>query len=295
MKIGWIGSLVFIININNVNSSAVLKKDCPIPENSSLEEIITWAKNMDNLGHKYLRSPQPGEVQTEWGTVIDSSCLAGDREKKLERINGLIKVTLQKASRCRSKYSFPELSNIISTMRRTKIICSTDVGLASAVQIYSEGKKTKSARREKSYVMNLNPQILERDEAYEDATSVFFHEMLHFEQTCNRHWHNNANTTKTDICSIPNLFDDRVYFIHSACFPESIWGELFYNQMTNPDKASCANRTCENALMTNDSESIAGAKKEMESGFSYEDIYLSIPYEKNLVEDICTKVINYKK
>lgn len=241
----------------------------PDPEWST-ERVAEWAKNLDILGSKAMRSGTPcnpknqkikGQCFTAFGNPVDDSCYNSIEPKKwalrLKRMEEGIAYAVTQAQRCWSTLGFGSTRGFLSKIRRAKFNCTNSKSRGLAASASMGGIFSPTFDHE--YTMNDWGAYMD-NEPMETVGSTLFHEALHWTVNNNREWHNCTDRNRTGCDK--SQFEDRVYLMEAACFPESDVGQQLYGKN---GAIKCAN-VCKNSLTQADKGAIAWHQRNFQKG-----------------------------
>jgi len=292
----------------------IIVHSCPPPASNSIEKVANWVADFDYLGQKLLRRADStkGEVPSAFGPVVDKSCphdtILIENGESATRLEIALSYTLKQIAKCYQKFGFRELLDLVSVLRRTKLVCSSpELGKSFSAESVIEGKKkwlpthklfgstTLSTSYDHSYEVHLNPSLL-ASMSNQNLVTALFHESLHSVGVNNRGWHNEAANRSATACQ-SSLLEDRIYFLEAVCFPTSRYGREFYFGSSQPlsepsfgeGPVSKCSKLCKAALTEVDKEArtvlgkLAGPPM------------VAVPYKPQEVELVCERVRNYGK
>lgn len=265
-----------------------------------VDAVFPDAEKLHQLGRQAIFSPQEGDIKLENGSVVDRSCVRGKdataKEKFIAAAARAIKDVEARSIACRERFGFNQISKIKEILSRSVFLCGTAPREYVASAIYGiEAEKRvpilglhwkvvsgpAPVSKQYGYVIILNNQMDPRVEAtQEDLNSFLFHEILHFNPTNNRKWHNEAAKYRSSGCE-DSRYRDFIYLVQAACFPESSAGKAFFNRSNG---AAYCPGLCESALSEVDEETKAEFKKYVGPA-----LYLR-PYSKNESKRICENI-----
>lgn len=227
--------LVFIIGLFTLHTgmaSGASKTHCDLPEpNAEIDAVARWAEEVgDVLGNIDMRKRVSGDMETSFGTLIDKSCWMkrspSEYRKWLDRLESALAHAMVRSKQCENIFHIPELSGVIVKLRRVRISCAELPGAAMGA---SMGTLLTSPSLTRDYELGAWGKHTD-NYGLDDLAMAITHESLHWSVN-NRQWHQDvkgSEARKKYGCQ-DSLFNDRVYLVAAACFPESYTGTWFYN------------------------------------------------------------------
>jgi hypothetical protein len=220
---------------------------CATP--GSFDELVDWIKKVDTQSLKSLNDPvKKGDYRSPLGFIIRRSCFSGPRADKKEviikRYENMLGFMLQQVSRCYKLLGFPQIESIPSLLRVVELTCAARKGGDDA-QSYTEpfqnfewkpsnkifgltGYSANSLGR-REIEINID-EGRDLSAPIENLSSLLLHELLHFTASMNRSWHDTWEQSHQEDGCENSLFEDRVYFLQAACFPQSGYGLRLYGK-----------------------------------------------------------------
>jgi hypothetical protein len=257
-----------LISTNN-KAFAVVRQDefsCTRPNPTwSIDEVADWAESMDLIGERATRPVGQRDHVTAFDSPIDRNCSNGQTDAqwsaRQRKIDAALARALSGSQRCEATLGL-HMRPVLLILRRARLRCFTEAAgpdgmmtLASAEQ----GGGTSPTVNHR-YDLNLNTNYLDSS-SVEELAATLVHEALHWTRHNNTEWHNhNAHKSRT-TCS-NSIFEDRVYMMGAACFPESRIGKNFYGAS---GAASCPN-ICQTALTSSDSAAVHWSQRFFQHG-----------------------------
>jgi hypothetical protein len=235
--------------------------DLPPPDAKDLGAIAQWSASVDKTGNSYLRVPRSGDYTLSSGTLLDANCFEGlnphQRESLIEKFETVVNRVLIQGYRCEKALGLTSAGDALSILRRAKVDCKADnradVGASNSIfgryKPFQSPFSTVKTNTDKEYQFNVPAHVLV-DTSDENLAGYLFHEALHSTANNNRQWHNRVFEDGRDAWSCKSsIFEDRIYFMHSACFPQSDYGKQLRRVI------STCSEVCESALTTKDESS----------------------------------------
>jgi len=247
-------------------------------------DVSKLAKTIDYIGANH-KVAKPGKNITRFGTTLGKSCSANGPEQTkayVERLNQALAITFRQLDLCKKVFRFQELDDAIALLRRANVECASSGNYQT-----SGGTADLNSKVGLQVTIEINPSNMANNVRV--LAHLLFHEVLHYLPANNKDLsiHNKAKSRNFDGC-LDSVFDDRIYFIQSSCFPSI---GLKYDTFNDKDGGLFLSKTppfkctglCEKAFSTIPSE------------HDKETIYKStsaIPYSKNQVKATCDRIRN---
>lgn len=215
-----------------------------IPEpGSPASAVVDWMRASGQAVGAPLRTPEAGDVPTEFGAVATGSCFQGLapglQARRLRRLKTALSMAITQAGRCFGAAPFPDLTNVVPVLRNSFIHCAplpsangntkttVDHGWCPSRKLL--GTLVTTSNFDKSYAITVNSgagSVLESGDLTELAKTLL-HEALHHTSS-NTSWHNSANADRSvDFCT-RSMFADRVHLLSGACFGAAEVGQDYY-------------------------------------------------------------------
>ena len=234
------------------------------PPLNDLSRIGQWVRAVDAVGETSLRQAEEGDYVTATGTVIARNCSEGDLTGSVnERIARALALAMTQAYRCEKTMGLTVAADVISILRRTRINCGSDIDQSTMASnevvrggnLFIAPLVGINSGYDQQYNINLSMRALSsvawrRDVAF---AADLFHEALHSTASSTSSWHE-ATQNRADRGCRNSIFEDRIYLISAACFPNSYWGFNFYWALDNAVAAVDCPGVCEHAFTARDSD-----------------------------------------
>lgn len=254
----FIFTFIAFANDHSSASFATVFNECEPPEagpNGHTHAIGQWVSISDYMKDMALRKKENvGDIQLDTGPIIDANCVTGARKNKadttLKNLKTAIDKALIQAYRCDRALGLPAAGSSFSILRRARISCKNAAPhIGAANDLFKRNlwyaPLTETKRNvDHSYQFIVPPHTIDvKDFDSYIIASFLFHEGLHSTANNNHdEWHASAEKTGHTFGCANSLFEDRIYFIHSACFPNTVHGKHLTNIMNK-----CPN-VCESAF-----------------------------------------------
>ncbi|MGZ3696860.1 MAG: hypothetical protein ACXWP5_02100 [Bdellovibrionota bacterium] len=251
-----------------------------------MTEILSIAVETGGVSDQVLAAAQPGDFVTPIGSVIDHSC-----HDHQQQIVGALNSAIDQVAQCYQQFKIFDLTYVIPKLRKTVIHCEplekdtfaqvddhADFWRSSE---WSEPKLVvKGTLPYSIYPMKVSTGLSASDYAQE-LPSFLVHEILHYVSN-NRSWHAELKEfrRRSPTSCKHSVFEDRIYFIQSVCFPQSGWGRKFYEK----GGAAHCKGVCRNAMTEVD----RGVKSDF--GDFLGSSIIARPYSKVQAGELCEKI-----
>ena len=253
----------------SLNVEAVVRQDefsCQRPNPAwALEDVARWAEEMDIIGNRAIRNIGNGDQATSFNNPIDRSCFKDLNETqwntRLQKIEEAMARALTGSQRCEATLGL-HMRPMLHILRRSRLHCFTKGANADGMLTLASANNggMTSPTSNHRYNMNLNTKYLDKA-SVEELASTLVHEALHWTKHNNTDWHNHTGGRDRETCN-NSLFEDRVYMMTAACFPDSKIGKKFYGV----GGAHSCPEICQTALTSSDSGAVHWTERLFQHG-----------------------------